>query len=220
MTRWTWYGSMIGSRFGHLAERVLREVTAVDDDARAADWDAVLEARPWDRLNVWRPGSTTCATPLHHAAAGGASPEIIRALVSRGAWRTLTTLDGLRPVDVARARHADPAVVEALEPAPTRRFAPSTLSVWQSHVDALIRATTAPLAGRYQLRCPPLDVLTELPAADVLWFPVPGMTGGFALRLTDEGVVVSSTSRVVEGGSESHVITEDGARALPDELPV
>lgn len=205
---------MIGDDLGHLSGRLLEEVTAVDDAARAGDWSTVLEADPRDRLNVWRPGSSTCATPMHHAAAQDVDAELVTALVNRGAWRTLRTVGGRRPVDIARARRAKDSVADALEPAPVRPVPEATLALWQHHVGVLIRQVAAPVAGRYELRIPELSVLTEMPEGGLLWFPVPGMSGGFRLELTGDGVLVSCSSRVVEGSDRRHLITDAGAEVL------
>lgn len=45
---------------------------------------------------------------------------------------------------------------------------------------------------------------------DTLWFPYPGMYGGFGISLRRGRIMVESWSRVVGGSGQAHVITENG----------
>ena len=58
------------------------------------------------------------------------------------------------------------------------------------------------------LRYPPVAIMHETPARR-LWFPVPGMYGGFDIQLRDGYLEVASWCRVVGGSGQRHVITED-----------
>jgi hypothetical protein len=64
-----------------------------------------------------------------------------------------------------------------------------------------------------QLRLPELEPLLELEMPTV-YFPVPGMYGGFLYTLEAEGanprLVVESWCRVAGGSGQRHVITADG----------
>ena len=125
--------------------------------------------------------------PLHQAAYSGAPIEVAQALISLGALRTLRTMDGQRAVDIARQeghRH----LVEILTPTPSLAFAPDKLTKVERGVHQVIRErqTIAPLLNRMAMRLPPLELLTETPE-NALWFPVPGMYGGFHLRIGQGG---------------------------------
>ena len=50
-----------------------------------------------------RPGGHSRYTVLHQAAHGGAPVAVVEQLLALGAWRTIRTACGERPVDVAGA---------------------------------------------------------------------------------------------------------------------
>ena len=52
--------------------------------------------------------------------------------------------------------------------------------------------------------------MTELPAGSHVWFPVPGMYGGFRILLDGDALTVESWNRVVGGSGQRHRITADG----------
>ncbi|GDX83357.1 hypothetical protein LBMAG42_51680 [Deltaproteobacteria bacterium] len=71
--------------------------------------------------------------------------------------------------------------------------------------------------SEYGLRLPDLEPLLEMDEPR-MWFPVPGMYGGFSFRL-DLGadvpkLVSESWCRVVGGSGERHEVTVDGARLV------
>jgi len=53
-----------------------------------------------------------------------------------------------------------------------------------------------------------------------MWFPVPGMYGGFSYRLVSIGVdaklVSESWCRVVDGSGQRHEITSEGGRLVEE----
>ena len=63
---------------------------------------------------------------------------------------------------------------------------------------------------RKVLRYPPVAILHEVPGQHV-WFPVPGMYGGFDITLRQDFLDVRSWCRVVGGSGQAHVITTAGA---------
>lgn len=78
-------------------------------------------------------------------------------------------------------------------------------------------------AAEFRIDMPEFVPTIEPPfptAATPLWFPVPGMYGGFSYWLEDRredlALVVESWSRVVGGSGQRHEITERGI-ALLDE---
>ncbi len=63
---------------------------------------------------------------------------------------------------------------------------------------------------RTVLRYPPVEILHEVPGQRV-WFPVPGMYGGFDITLRQDALDVKSWCRVVGGSGQAHLITTAGA---------
>lgn len=63
---------------------------------------------------------------------------------------------------------------------------------------------------RRVLRYPPVEILHEVPGHHV-WFPVPGMYGGFDITLRHDYLDVRSWCRVVAGSTQVHLITSAGA---------
>jgi hypothetical protein len=123
---------------------------------------------------------------------------------------------GERPVDVAEERgHVHLLGVLAAE---TKRRVPvGILLKIQAHFHAVIRRRTDKEVQEHRLRLPELEPLLEFDDLRV-WFPVPGMYGGFAYRLVADGVeaklVSESWSRVVEGSGERHAITSAGSQLV------
>ena len=64
---------------------------------------------------------------------------------------------------------------------------------------------------------PELEPLLELEPSE-MWFPVPGMAGGFHYRLKSEGVeallVSDSWCRMVGGSEQHHEISSRGSRLV------
>src|SRR4051812_43980235 len=87
------------------------------DAVKAYDWDNALAilARHGDLINSTRPGGRSLYTVLHQAAHGGAPTEVVEQLLALGAWRTLRTAEGERPVDIA-GRRDHRHLVAILEP--------------------------------------------------------------------------------------------------------
>ena len=170
------------------------------DAAHSYDWPRVLgilDDHP-DCVNASRPGGRARYTPLHQAAHGGAPASVVRLLLAMGAWRTLRTRRGERPVDIARRRRRHD-LVPLLTPVYRRRRVPlDVLQRMEGHLHSLIRAYSA---GRQpSLRLPELEPLLELERENV-YFEVPGMLGGFLYRLEEDGaaprLVVERWSRVL-----------------------
>src|SRR4029077_17431928 len=70
---------------------------------------------------------------------------------------------------------------------------------------------------RKLLRYPPVGILHEVPGQHV-WFPVPGMYGGFEITLRQDFLDVKSRCRVVGGSGQAHVITTAGAILVDEEF--
>jgi hypothetical protein len=194
-------------------ETQLRQQLA--DAAKNYDWKAVLALlgqRP-ELVNTTRPGGTLLYAPLHQAAHGGAAVEIVQTLINFGAWRTLQTATGERPVDVAEKRgHGH--LCSVLTPELRRHVPLGVLMKIQSHFHAVIRGRAERLVEEHGLRLPELEPLLELEKRQI-WFAVPGMYGGFSFRLESDGVnaklVSESWCRVAGGSGQRHEITSAGS---------
>ncbi|MFE6733336.1 hypothetical protein [Microbacterium sp. NPDC057650] len=186
------------------------EVHRLVDAAKADDWAAVfalLDAPIRASINQWRIGGKSWFTPLHQAAFLGAPVDVVEELVRRGAWRSLRTADGDRPIDLAEKnghRHLlETLAVHTPDDRERRRFA-----AWDRHLAALIAERTERL-DTVRFRPVPTEVIA-LEAFETLWFHFPGMYGGFGMSIHRDRLFVESWSRVVGGSGQAHVITEAG----------
>lgn len=203
-----------------LNPRALAQAHAIADAAKDYKWRHLLELLASDsqRINAGRVGGPSGYAPLHQVAHGGAPVEVAQALISLGALRTLRTTDGEQAVDIAR-KSGHGHLLEILTPTPSLSFAPDKLAKVEAGVHQVIRERhgVAPLLERAAMHLPPLELLTETPE-NALWFPVPGMYGGFHLQLgkvADEPVcVVDSWVRVVGGSEERRLISTGGTLEL------
>lgn len=115
-------------------------------------------------------------------------------------------MDGGQAVNIAR-KLGHEHLLEILTPTPSLSFAPDKLAKLALGVHQIIRERQGviPLLERAAMRLPPLELLTETPE-NALWFPVPGMYGGFHLQLgkvADKPIcIVDSWVRVVGGFEE------------------
>jgi hypothetical protein len=197
---------------------VLRRAFA--DAAKLYDWPRVFEmvAKNRDLIKCTRPGGSSLFAPLHQAAHGGAPVQEVRRLIRLGAWRTLRTARGERPVDVARRKgHAH--LLKALEPVYKHRVPPADLLAIQEHFHAVILDRAKQPVWEHRLRLPALDPLLELKHPK-MWFTVPGMCGGFSYWLEiDESqtrLISESWCRVVGGSGQRHVVTTAGSELVEE----
>ena len=185
------------------------------DAARDNTWARVLEiltAHPgW--VNATRIGSRSGYAPLHQTAWHGASPGVAGRLLDLGAWRTLRASSGERAADIAAAR-GHTQLRNLLEPVIRQPVPATTLAALQSRLHRLIEEESYALAAQHRLRLPQLEIVTELPAGSRVWFPVPGMYGGFSFTLDGDALIVESWNRVVEGSGQRHRITAGGTVLL------
>ena len=194
-----WYGIGGVDERTRAPYRGLRMRHALADAARGYDWPRVLRIlgdHP-ECVNASRPGGRSRYAPLHQAAHGGAPVWVASRLIDLGAWRTLRTRDGERPVDIAR-RRGRPSLIPILTPAyRRRRLSAHVLAGLQRHFHAVIRQYRPGRAP--SLRLPELEPLLELDG-ETVYFPIPGMMGGFHFRLVDDGIVprllVDASSRM------------------------
>ncbi|MDP9371072.1 MAG: ankyrin repeat domain-containing protein [Chloroflexota bacterium] len=91
------------TRTGTLTDEAAARRQYLADRAKSYDWAAVLAtlSQQPDLINSTRPGGRSLYTVLHQAAHGGAPIDAVERLLAFGAWRTLRTAQGERPVDIA-----------------------------------------------------------------------------------------------------------------------
>lgn len=190
------------------------------DAAKQYNWKKTLEIlneRP-DLSNVTRPDGRSLYTPLHQAAHGNAPVEVVQKMVTMGAWRTLQNADGERPIDIARKKKHQ-HLVELLEPVYKTHVPHKILQKIQQHFHEIILDRTGDLVRKSALRLPELEPLLEI-AQPRMWFPVPGMYGGFSYWLDGEGkdvkLISESWCRVVGGSGQRHEITSKEGKLVEE----
>jgi hypothetical protein len=199
------------------------------DAAKAGDWKQVLRLLDKPRTpltaNDWRPGGTAWFTPLHQAAWHGAPTSVAAELVDRGALRSLSDARGRTAFDTRTERNfaefvkakgagtdSHLALRSFLTP-PSPTLSPTRINALDSHLGELIDRRIQGVYDRRDprtvLRYPPVGVMHEIPDRR-LWFPVPGMHGGFDIHLRDGYLEVASWCRIWGFSGQRHVITEEG----------
>jgi hypothetical protein len=205
------------------------------DAAKAGDWPLVLrllaERGTPLTANDWRPGGTAWFTPLHQAAWHGAPASVAEELVARGALRSLTDSRGRTALDIRTQRNSaefaakgaaadSHMALRAVLAPPASPLSPTRIRALDAHLTGVIdsRVSGVLYEGRDPqavLRYPPVAVMHETPMRR-MWFPVPGMYGGFDIRLRDGYLEVASWCRVVGGSGQRHVITEEGTTLVEE----
>jgi hypothetical protein len=182
--------------------------------AKRYDWSAVfdlLRQRP-GLVNSSRPEGRSWYAPLHQAAHGGASLGVVDRLIAAGAWRAMRTAAGEQPADIAR-RRGHLHLLDILEPPQLADVPLRVLQDIQVHFRAVIFERARELVEEHRMRLPELEVMLELDRPQ-MWFPVPGMYGGFSYRLDAKGansrLISDSWCRVVDGSEQRHEITAHG----------
>ncbi len=193
---------------------------ALADASKAYNWPRVFELVSEHRefVNSCRPGGKALFAPLHQAAHAGAPTEVVQRLIELGAWRTLRNARGERPVDVAE-RTGHPHLREVLMPVLKHHVPLGVLLKMQSHFHGVIRGRIDRPLPDHGLRLPELEPLLELERPQ-MWFPVPGMCGGFSYSLQAVGVqaklVSESWCRVADGSGQRHEVTSEGSRLVEE----
>lgn len=208
------------TRAESLSDEAVQRRGALADAAKRYDWAVVLDllAKNPDWVNATRLGGASRYTPLHQAAHGGAPADIVRRLIGLGALRTLRNARGERSVDVA-ARRGHQHLIGVLTPQLKHRVPLDALLKIQAHFHAVIRDSAGDLVKEHARRLPELEPLLELDPPE-MWFPIPGMYGGFSYHLETVGadalLVSESWSRVVWGSGQRHEISSAGSRLVEE----
>lgn len=208
------------TRSSTLLEDGVRVRGALADAARHYEWEqmlAILRKQP-DYVNASRLDGRARYAPLHQAASGNAPVDVIDELIRLGAWRTLQNAHGERAVDVAERKYRW-HLREILTPVLKREVPHGVLHTVQRHFHAVIRNRVASDVRAHKLRLPELEPLLELDDPTV-WFPVPGMYGGFRYVLARDGVsatlIAESWCSVVGGSGQRHEINARGSRLVAE----
>lgn len=201
-----------------LKPEAVAQANALLDAAKAGRWSTVVDIlsgtawpdKPlWWDVNTWRPGASREYAPLHQAAWHGAPVDVVEKLLELGAWRRLRTADGETALDIAR-RKGHGHLVEVLTPSRCPA-APEVFPALDRHLAELVRSRMREGSIDVALRFPQTEVLGDLERGQRLWFPIPGMSGGFAIELMRSYLFVESWSRVAGGSGQAHVVTTEGS---------
>jgi hypothetical protein len=188
------------------------------DAAKMYNWQLTLEILKTNvnLINSTRPDGEALYTPLHQAAHGGASVKIVEQLLTMGAWRTIRNADGDRPVDIVRIKEHY-HLLTLLEPVYKRQVSLEILQSIQENFHNVICGRAEKLVQKHSLRLPELEPLLEIEEPQ-MWFPVPGMYGGFKYHLQGSGddikLISESWCRVVGGSGQRHEITSQSSKLV------
>jgi len=188
------------------------------DSCRDQDWGLVfefLDEYKYLRLvNKIRPGGKTLNAPLHHAARGGAEPDVVQRLIDLGALRTLRNANGDRPVDLAM-RSGHDHINRDLTPMIHHEVPASVLSELEASFHSVIRDRFADFRVKQLIRLPLLEPLLELKKPQMCFF-VDEMWGGFFYRLKRAGekpvLIADSRNRMCESMNLRYEIWPGGSR--------
>jgi len=210
-----WCGIIKSETFDE-KERNLRE--NLEQVIKTHKWNdifAFVEKRP-DLINAAFLDNSSWYSPLHQLTAENSPAEVIEKIVSLGAWRTLKTFDGDKAIDIANNKgylH----LVKLLEPVYCHTTNLERLSKIQKHFHQVIIGRINVISDWQSFRLPDLEILLEIEEPS-MWFPVPGMYGGFNYELIFKGktikLISGSWNRVVGGSGERHEITARGSKLV------
>ncbi|MFC4507404.1 MULTISPECIES: ankyrin repeat domain-containing protein [Streptomyces] len=176
------------------------------DAARDGDWETVFQILDDDPalINSTRLEGRSQYTPLHQAAWHGALTETVERLLAYGAWRTLRTSAGKRPIDISEER-GHQHLARVLRPVVKHSVPQDVLAILQRNVYELIAGYDT---NAHQMRhMPELEVLTELDRP-AYWFRVTG--GGFLIVLRGFELVVDAVSPMDYDSGARYRVTADG----------
>lgn len=208
------------THLGASGDSFVKTRSSLADAAKSCDWKSVFDllAEHGECINSCRPGGKSWYTPLHQAAYSGAPLSVVQRLIKLGAFRTIENARGERPVDVAE-RNGHQHLLKVLEPALYHRVPAGVIRKIQSYFHEVIKGRIDAELPNHNLRLPELSPLLELQRPQ-MWFPVPGMYGGFSYELETPGVnaklIVESWSRICGGSGQRHEITTRGAELVEE----
>lgn len=197
-----------------IADWYLEENNTIADAAKAGEWDKllrILSEKP-DEINQPRIQGKARYTPLHQAARNGASVDVTEQLILLGASRMVRNSRGETPLETARRAKSE-HLMNVLQPAPVHQVSEIQISRLEEQLRKVVLGRTEDLVEKNQIEFPPLCLLLER-ESPVIWFPIPGMVGGFRIELRRAGespqLIVDSWSRSCEGSGERHLVMAHG----------
>lgn len=187
---------------------------------KSKKWDDVLSAlgQNPNLINESFLDNTLWYSPLHYLTEENAPIEVIEKTVSMGAWRTIKASNGEKAIDIA-VRKGNKNLVNLLTPIYFHNVKLETLSKIQKNFHQVIIGRINVLEKWESLRLPDLEVLLEFEIPS-MWFPVPGMYGGFNYEFVPKGrtakLVSESWIRVVGGSGQRHEITSKSSKLVEE----
>ena len=166
------------------------------------------------RLPVDDSSPTDLCTPLHYAAKGGAPKEVFEALVKLGASKTLKDSDRHTAFDIGKSKNLSEDILKLIEVPKEILEKDAEIKKLESGLHKVILGRADNLVTRNGQKLPQVAFLYEF--GDV-WYPVPGMYGGFNVSKHADGIQAESWCRVAGGSGQRHVIDRDGNVELVDE---
>ena len=178
------------------------------------DWNKIIREikKSPELINSIKPDGINGFTLLHYAAVNNINVNFVKQLLKYGAWKTIRSFDGDTAFDIAE-RLSNTAVVSILKPEYKIIIPHKEVRILEKYFHELIYEITEGLVIENSLRLPQLEVLLELGEV-CMWFPVPGMYGGFNFYFTnmngDFKLVSESWSRIVGESEQKHEISLNG----------
>lgn len=174
------------------------------------DWVATLPilTENQELVNAALRKGRSWSTLLHWATAIDAPKEFVLELTRLGAFRTVCDPAGKRAVDIVADKRRS-TLIGILEPELQLCVCPEYLLCMQELFHGLVRAAMIRYHVTVPLRLPQLSILTET-RGNHIWFPVPGMAGGFSFWLEKQEnsyVLISESWSRIWAGSMRHRIT-------------
>ena len=205
---------------GDMANRI----KTVADLSYSFHWPELLEVlkeNP-DMVNVCRlPKDKSTKpklyTPLHQAALGDAPLHVFEELLKMGASRTLKTAEGETAYDIGVKKSLDPEKLSKIEIPEEIRKKEQEIAKMEAGLHEAINGRAKDLLEKNGQQLPQLGYLFEQKEGEEVWYPVPGMYGGFCISRCDDGVQASSWCRVAGGSGQRHVINKEGKVELVEE---
>jgi hypothetical protein len=206
-----WCGIVKSGAFSKDEQNLRKEFERAIKEREWNNVFTILEKRR-DLINAVFLDHSSWHSPIHQLALENSPVEIIEKFVNIGVWRTLKTLDGEKAIDIA-SRKGHHHLVYLLKPVYRHSANLEVLSQIQKQFHQVIIERINVISEWQSFRLPELEVLLEIKEPN-MWFPVPGMYGGFHYKLVLKGetikLISESWSRVVGGSGERHEITSEG----------
>jgi len=190
-------------------------------NARLENWDRtfrILSMESRHIIDSVQPDEKTDYTLLHHAAEQG-NTNAIGTLLDLGASKSIVDMNGRIPYDLIKDFYEHEEMYEMLRPISIKEEDETVLNKIQYNLHSLIMEIAGDPVRNHELRLPQIRVLLEHLDCN-MWFPIPGMYGGFNVMFNNdsEGVflIAESWSRIAEGSGMRHKINQYGTSLIDE----